>query len=406
LSKAKVKPGEYMVSGPAHLVMEDVHLPLFLPFGYFPITDKYSSGILSPSYGDELSRGFYLKDLGYYFAINDYMDLALTGELYSKGSWGVRARTSYRVRYKFSGSFSVSYIETVNSEKNLPDYSKAKNLNITWSHSQDPKANPFRTFSASVNFATSGYARNDVASYYNPEAFANNTKSSNINLSQRFAESPFSANLSMSITQRSKDSVLSVNLPSLRISMSTISPFRRKNAVGSERWYEKIRVGYSGTFANSISEVKEYDILKKSLIKDWRNGMQHSIPVSATFNVLDFINLTPSLSYQERWSSSSLDKHWDETLNKEVTDTVWGFNRVWDYSASVSASTKLYGMYQPLPFVSKMLGDKLKQIRHVLTPSLSFTYRPDFGDLKYGYYDEYSYLNEDSVLKTVNYSKY
>jgi hypothetical protein len=406
LSKAKVKPGEYMVSGPAHLVMEDVHLPLFLPFGYFPITDKYSSGILSPSYGDELSRGFYLKDLGYYFAINDYMDLALTGELYSKGSWGVRARTSYRVRYKFSGSFSGSYIETVNSEKNLPDYSKAKNLNITWSHSQDPKANPFRTFSASVNFATSGYARNDVASYYNPEAFANNTKSSNINLSQRFAESPFSANLSMSISQRSKDSVLSVNLPSLRISMSTISPFRRKNAVGSERWYEKIRVGYSGTFANSISEVKEYDILKKSIIKDWKNGMQHSIPVSATFNVLDFINLTPSLSYQERWSSSSLDKHWDETLNKEVTDTVWGFNRVWDYSASVSASTKLYGMYQPLPFVSKMLGDKLKQIRHVLTPSLSFTYRPDFGDLKYGYYDEYSYLDADSMLKTVNYSKY
>lgn len=406
LSKAKVKPGEYMVSGPAHLVMEDVHLPLFLPFGYFPITDKYSSGILSPSYGDELSRGFYLKDLGYYFAINDYVDMALTGELYSKGSWGVSARSSYRVRYKFSGSFSGSYIETVTSEKNLPDYSKAKNLNVTWSHSQDPKANPYRTFSASVNFATSGYARNDVASYYNPEAFSNNTKSSNVNLSQRFAESPFSANLSMSISQRSKDSVLSVSLPSLRISMSTITPFRRKNAVGSERWYEKIRVGYSGSFANSISEVKEYDILKKSLLRDWKNGVQHSVPVSATFNVLDFINVTPSLSYQERWASSSLDKHWDETRHKEVTDTVWGFNRIWDYSASVSASTKLYGMYQPIPFVSRLLGDKVKQIRHVLTPSVSYTYRPDFGNLKYGYYDEYSYLNDENELQTVNYSKY
>lgn len=406
LSKAKVKPGEYMVSGPAHLVLEDVHLPLFLPFGFFPITDKYSSGILSPSYGDELSRGFYLKDIGYYFAINDYIDMALTGEIYSKGSWGVSMRSSYRRKYKYSGSFSGSYIETVTSEKNLPDYSKAKNLNVTWSHSQDPKANPYRTFSASVNFATSGYARNDVASYYRPEAFSNNTKSSNINLSQRFPEGPFSANLSASISQRSKDSVLTVSLPSLRVSMSTIAPFRRKDAVGKERWYEKIRLGYSGTFANSINEVKEYEILKKSLIKDWKNGVQHSVPVSATFNLLDYINVTPSLSYQERWASSHLDKHWDEQLDKEVTDTVWGFNRIWDYSASVSASTKLYGMYQPLPFVSRLLGDRVKMIRHVLTPSMSFTYRPDFGDLKYGYYDEYSYTDQNNELRTVNYSRY
>jgi hypothetical protein len=403
LSKAKVKPKDYMVSGPAHLVMEDVHLPLFIPFGYFPFTDKYSSGILSPSYGDELTRGFYLKDLGYYFAINDYLDMALYGEIYSKGSWGVRARTTYKVRYKFIGSFNASYLENVTSEKNLPDYSKAKNFNVTWSHSQDPKANPFRTFSASVNFATSGYTRSDLNSYYNPEAFANNTKSSNINLSQRFPESPFSANLTMSVSQRSKDSVLSVSLPSLRISMSTISPFKRKNPIGNERWYEKIRVGYSSTFENSISEVKEYDFFKKSLIKDWKNSVQHNIPVSATFNLLNYINITPSFNYTERWYSSSIKKTYDDIEKEVVTDTVWGFNRVWDYSASVSASTKLYGMYTPN---RKIFGDKVKQIRHVLTPSVSFSYRPDFGSDRYGYYDNYSFTNTSGELETVNYSRY
>lgn len=406
LSKAKVKTGTYMVSGPAHLVMEDVHLPIFIPFGYFPMTDKYSSGILTPTYGDELSRGFYLKDMGYYFAFNDYVDMSLTGDLYSKGSWGIRARSSYRKRYKFSGAFTASYIETVTSEKNLPDYQKAKDLNVTWSHSQDPKANPFRTFSASVNFSTSGYTRNDMASYYNPQVFANNTKSSSINFSQRFPDSPWSLGMNIGITQRTKDSVLSITLPSFRISMSTISPFKRKNAVGSERWYEKIRVGYSGSFANSINEVKEYDLLKKSIIKDWRNGMQHSIPISATFNVLNYINITPSFNYTERWATSSIDKRFDNGLNKVVTDTVWGFNRIWDYSASVSASSRLYGYFQPLPFVNKMLGERVKMIRHVFTPSVSFSYRPDFGDEKYGYYGHYSYMDEDSVLQTTQYSRY
>jgi len=240
LSKAKVEPGKYIVSGPAHLVIEDVNLPLFIPFGFFPFTQKYSSGLISPSYGDELLRGFYLRNGGYYFAINDYIDMALTGELYSKGSWGVAARSAYRLKYKFSGNFNFSYLESVKSEKNLPDYEKSKNLSVTWSHSQDAKANPFGSFSANVNFQTSGFSRNDLESYYNAQEFSNNTKSSTVNYSQRFPESPFSLNLSAGITQRSKDSVLSISLPELRISMSTISPFKRKNPVGNERWYEKI----------------------------------------------------------------------------------------------------------------------------------------------------------------------
>ena len=403
LSKAKVKPGSYIVSGPAHLVMEDVDLPLYLPFGYFPFKGKYSSGMLTPTYGDELTRGFYLKDGGYYFAFNDYMDFALTGEIYSKGSWGLNGKSAYRVKYKYSGAFNASYLETVTGEKNLPDYAKAKNLSVTWSHSQDAKADPYKTFSASVNFQTSGYRTSNLNTYYNPEAFSRNTKSSMVNYTQRFPESPFSLSSSMSISQRSSDSTLTVSLPNLSVNMSSINPFKRKNPVGSERWYEKIRLSYSGTFTNSISEVKENQFLKKSFIKDWKNGVKHSIPVSATFNLLNYINITPSLSYNERWYTSSLDKYYDESLNKVISDTIWGFNRVWDYSTAVSVSTKLYGMYQP---IQKIFGDRINMIRHVITPSVSFSYTPDFGASKYGYYDDYTYIDSKGVEQTVNYSRY
>jgi len=403
LSKAMVVPGKYIVSGPAHLVMEDVDLPLFLPFGFFPFTEKYSSGILTPSYGDELTRGFYLKDLGYYFAINDYMDMAITGDLYSKGSWGVKARTAYRVKYKFSGNLNFSYSETVTGEKNLPDYQKQKNLRLAWSHSQDSKASPYSSFSANVNFETSGYSRTDLDSYYNAQQFANNTKSSSVNFNKRFPESPFSINISSSITQRSKDSVLSVTLPELRISMSTINPFKRKNPVGNERWYEKITVGYSGSFSNKISEVKEYDILKKSLIRDWKNGAQHNIPISANFNLFNYINISPTFNYNEKWYSSSVKKLYDNSRDTVVVDTLWGFNRVWDYSASITASTKLYGMFQPN---QKIFGDKINMIRHVMTPSISFSYNPDFGDKRYGYYEDLSYTDKKGVEHIQNYSRY
>lgn len=403
LSKAKVKPHGYIVSGPAHLVVEDVNLPLFIPFGYFPINSGVSSGILSPSYGDDLSRGFYLKDFGYYFAFNDYVDLALTGEFYTKGSWGIKARSRYRKRYKYSGNLNASFLETVNSEKYLPDYSKYYNASVVWSHTQDAKANPYRSFSASVNFQTSGYTRSDLNSYYNASAFAASTKSSTVNMTQRFPNSPFTISMSGSVTQSSRDSLVSVSFPSLRVSMSTITPFKRKNKVGDEKWYEKIRVGYTASMSNSINRVKEYDFFEKNIIKDWKNGIQHSVPVSATFSVLKNINLTPSLSYRERWYSSHINKSYDEVNNTVVSDTVWGFNRVWDYSASVSASTKLYGMYRPWAW---LFGNKISRIRHVLTPTVSFSYHPDFSSSFYGYYGTYSYENADGDMVTQRYSKY
>ncbi|WP_243347934.1 putative LPS assembly protein LptD [Parabacteroides sp. FAFU027] len=375
LTKAKVRPKRNVVTGPAYLVLEDVPLPLAIPFGFFPFTEKYSSGILMPSYGEELTRGFYLKDGGYYFAINDYADMAVRGEIYTKGSWGLSSTSTYTKKYKFSGNFNASYRMTVTGEKGQSDYNKSKDFSLTWSHSQDAKANPNMTFSASVNFATSSYARHDLSSYYNAQAFTQNNKSSSVNLSWRNPRFPLTFNTSMNINQRSSDSSISVSLPNLSIATSNrIYPFKRKEMIGKERWYEKIGLTYSGQLANSI-DTKEDKLFNSNLIKDWRNGMQHSIPVSATFNLLKYINVTPSFNYRESWFTNRIMRSWDEMNNKELQDTIWGFNRMYNYSTSVSASTKLYGFYTPMPF---LFGRKIQVIRHVFTPSLSFNYSPDF----------------------------
>lgn len=402
LSKAKVKQKGWIASGPAHLVMEDVDLPLFIPFGYFPFKGDYSSGFLMPTYGDEMNRGFYLSNMGYYFAFNDYVDLALRADIYSKGSWGIKSVSNYKKLYKYSGSFSASYIETVTGEKVLPDYAVAKDIRVNWNHSQDPKANPYSTLSGSVNFATSGYTRNDLSSLYNNRAFSENQKSSSVNYTYRFPENPLTISLNTSINQITRDTSLSVSLPNLSVSLSSIYPLKRKEAVGNDRWYERIRMSYSGTMANSISNVKEYDFFHKSIIKDWKNGLMHNIPVSADFTVLNNINVNGSLTYTERWYSSSLDKTYDQSLNKVLTDTTWGFNRVWNYNASLNVSTKLYGMYQLNP---KVFGN-WSQIRHVLSPSIGFNYHPDFGEAKYGYYDDYSYVDGHGVTQDVSYSRF
>jgi len=385
LSKGKVKTGSYVVSGPAHLVICDVPLPIAVPFGFFPFTDKYSSGILMPTFADELTRGFGLTNGGYYFAINDYMDVELRGDIYTKGTWALAANTTYLKRYKYRGSLSVSYREDVTGEKDMADYSKAKNLSIRWSHSQDQKANPFFNFSSSVNFSTSGYNRSNINSYYRPDLNSENTKGSSISFSQRFPESPFSISGSMLINQRTKDSTISLTLPNISISMSRIYPLKRKNAVGKERWYEKISMSYSGTLANSI-DTKEDKLLTSSLSRDWRNGMRHSIPVSATFNILKYINVSPSINYTERWYLQSINQSWDNANQRVITDTVNGFKRVYDFNMGVSASTKLYGFFIP---IRSIFGDKIDRIRHVLTPSVGFSYMPDFGDPMWGYYSTY-----------------
>lgn len=399
LTKGKMRPGKDVVSGPAYMVVADVPLPIALPFGYFPFSKEYSSGIIFPSFGEEYNRGFYARNGGYYFAFSDYVDLALTGEIYTKGSWGISGRSTYKKRYKFSGNVSISYLNTVYGDKGLPDYSKQKNFQVVWSHSMDQKANPNLNFSASVNFSTSGYTRNDLNSYYN-SSFTENTKSSTVNLTYRFPGTKWAASASMNISQRTQDATLAVSFPNLNVTMSQTAPFKRKKAVGAERWYEKIKMSYSGQLQNSLT-AKQDEFFHKSLIKDWRNGIRHSIPVSATFNVLKYINVSPSITMNDRMYTSKIKREWDPNKSAEVADTCYGFYNLFDFTTSVSADTKLYGFYKPMKF----LGDKVQMIRHVMTPSISYNYTPDFSNPMWGVYGQYSYTNNagENVTKKYNY---
>ena len=398
VTKGKMRPKEDIVVGPTYMVLAGLPLPIAVPFGYFPFTEKYSSGVIMPTVGDDYKRGFYLRDGGYYFAISDNIDLALTGEIYTKGSWGIKARSNYIKRYKFSGNFDLSFLKSVYGDKGMPDYSKQTNFQVVWSHTQDPKANPNLNLSASVNFATSGYNRNDMNSYYS-SAFTENTKSSSINLSYRFPQSKWSLSTTLNVSQRTQDSTLSVSFPNFTLTMSQIYPFKRKKAVGEERWYEKIRMSYSGQFQNSLT-AKQDEFFKKNLIKDWRNGMRHTVPISATFNLFKYINITPQISLTDRMYTSKVRRQWDPNAAAEVCDTTYNFYNVWDFSASMSLATKLYGFYQPLPF----LGNKVKMIRHVLTPTISFSASPDFSSSFFGYYDSYNYVDVNGNEKTRKYS--
>ena len=398
VTKGKMRPKEDIVVGPTYMVLAGLPLPIAVPFGYFPFTEKYSSGVIMPTVGDDYKRGFYLRDGGYYFAISDNIDLALTGEIYTKGSWGIKARSNYIKRYKFSGNFDLSFLKSVYGDKGMPDYSKQTNFQVVWSHTQDPKANPNLNLSASVNFATSGYNRNDMNSYYS-SAFTENTKSSSINLSYRFPQSKWSLSTTLNVSQRTQDSTLSVSFPNITLTMSQVYPFKRKKAVGEERWYEKIRMSYSGQFQNSLT-AKQDEFFKKNLIKDWRNGMRHTVPISATFNLFKYINITPQISLTDRMYTSKVRRQWDPNAAAEVCDTTYNFYNVWDFSASMSLATKLYGFYQPLPF----LGKKVKMIRHVLTPTISFSASPDFSSSFFGYYDSYNYVDVNGNEKTRKYS--
>lgn len=400
LKKAKVRPGKNVVTGPVYFVLEDLPLyPIGLPFAFFPFSKKYSSGIIMPSYGDELDRGFSLRDGGYYFAISDYMDLAVTGEIYTKGSWGVAARSTYKKRYKYSGSFNFKYMNTKLESTIEPDtYNSTKDFSVNWSHAQDPKANMYRTISGSVNYQTTSYSRNDIGQWSNQES-TNATRRSSVSVSQRFPDSPFSVIANASVNQTMRDSTISVTLPNLVLSMTRIYPFKRKDAVGADKWYEKIQMQYTADLQNSIS-TKDYLFFKSNLIKDWKNGIKHDIPVSATFNILGNINVTPNFRYTERWYSRKITQEWNGKQNV-AADTTYGFHRVYDFNFGVSLDTKLYGFYTPMFKVGK-----LKTIRHVFSPSISFSAMPDFSDPKFGMYERYRYYDSEGKQVENVYSPY
>ena len=403
LSRAKVRPGKDVVFGPAYLVVADVPLPLAIPYGFFPFSKKYSSGFIMPSYGDESDRGFYLRDGGYYFAISDKWDLKLLGEIYTKGSWGVSAASNYRKRYRYSGSFLFSYQDSKTGDKGLPDFAEQESFKIQWNHRQDPKANPYSSLAASVNFATSSYERNNLNSMYNPQTLTQTTRTSSVSWSTGFSSIGLSLSATTNLAQNMRASSIQITLPDLNISLSRFYPFKRKHLVGKERWYEKISMSYTGQLANSISTTED-KILHSNLIKDWKNAFQHTIPVQANFTLFNYINVTPSFNFTDRMYSKKVTRGWDNTLQKEVVrDTTYGFHNVYNWSMSVGASTKLYGFWVPN---RKLFGDKIQAIRHVITPQVSFSYSPNFGARRYGYYDSYQYTDASGNVKLVEYSPY
>ena len=398
MTKAKVQPGKKVITGPAYLVMEDVPIYfLGIPYGFFPINMGPKSGLLMPSYGEDGTRGFFLRDLGYYITLGDYADLAVRGGFYTLGSWEASAASRYIKRYKYSGSFNIQFSNVKTGEKGEHDYIQQNNFRVQWTHSQDAKANPGSTFSASVNFATSGYNRysantlNDILS---------TQTNSSISYSKSWTGTPFSLSANMAISQNSSNQSISLTLPTVVFNVSRIYPFKRKEKTGKDRWYEKISMQYTGKMTNSVTTT-ESEIFTKKTLENMKNGIEHSIPVSASFNVFNYINLSPSFNYNEKWFFKKVEYEWNPMTNKvDTMANEYGFYRLYNYSMSVSASTTVYGMYD---FTKKKRDRKIQAIRHVLTPSIGFSYTPDFGDFKYGYYKS---LQRDSLGTTQTYSPY
>ena len=413
LTKAKVKPGEYVATGPAYLVVGDVPLPLAVPFGFFPFNSTYSSGLIMPQFGDNSQRGLYLMGLGYYFAINDYTDLEVTGDIYTRGTWAVYVKSKYKWRYHFSGNIALNYRVDVTGEKDMPDYTRSTNFSARWTHTQDTKANPYSTFSASVNFSTSGYNRSNINSYYNSQLTSENTKSSTISFTQRFPDSPWSITASASINQRTKDSTITLTLPDLSVSMGSVYPFKRKKAIGKEKWYEKIKLSYNMNTRISADNMKEKMLFHSDFLRDWRTGFSHTIPVNASFTLFKYLTVTPSVSYKERWYFQRIDRSWDEAENRVAMDTTYGFYRVWDLTTSVSMNTKLYGFF--IPSRKLFPNGKIDRFRHVFTPSISLNYTPDCEPIRakidHNYYATYDKPIKDADgnvtgIQTVEYNRF
>ncbi len=396
MTKAKVLSNKKIVTGPAYLVVEDVPIYfLFIPFGFFPNSPRYSSGFLMPTYGEEINRGFFLRDLGYYWAANDYFDVALRGDIFSKGSRGIKFHTNYRLRYKFSGGFDFSYYKNVTGDKGLSDYKIQNDYAITWNHSMDSKASPNQTFSASVNFSTSQYDQNNA---YSTQNYLTNTKQSSVAYTRRWENSPFSMSANFRHAQNSRDTTISLTLPQLTFNVNRLYPFKPKNASGREKWYQKIGMSYTFDMQNSIN-TKEYNLFNSSLVKDWQNGIKQSIPISTSFKLLKFITVSPSFNYNERWYTQQIRKAWDPVKQAvEVSDTIYGFTRDYDYSFSVGASTKMYGFYMP-----RNTKSNIKGIRHLMTPSLSFSMQPDFSNPGYGMYGTVEYYDSQGRPVSLRY---
>ncbi|NCE72422.1 LPS-assembly protein LptD [Odoribacter sp. Z80] len=401
MNKAILIKDKKVISGFANLNIEGVPLPLAIPFGFFPITKKGTSGILMPTYGEEKMRGFNLRNGGYYWFISDYVDLALTGTIYTNGSWGLDAGSNYRKRYKFTGQFNFSMSRNHTSEKGTPDYTESKDWSVRWNHNQDPKANPYTTFSASVDMSS---ASNNYYNSTNINDIANQRKQSSISWSKKWPDKPFNLTASFTHNQNSRDTSISLSLPNVNFRVSQIYPLRRKERVGKIKWYENIGFTYNAELRNSI-QTKESELGEsfKHMARDWNNGFKHSIPLSTSINIAKDLSLTPSINYNGVAYLSSIRRgNWvtDSTVagyGYTPIDTIYGLHYAHNYNTSVGLSYNptIYGMFQFKP------DSKVFAIRHVIRPSASITYTPNLGVDPDKYYKTYLDRNGKPVRYSI-----
>lgn len=384
LTKAKVIPDKAIVSGPFYFVVSDIPLPIGLPFGYFPNQKNRTSGIILPTFTEEKRRGFGLERGGFYWAASDYADLTIISEIWSSGSWGVDLSSNYKKRYKYSGNFNLSYKEVIESEPDLDDYSKKSSFWVKLNYARDSKANPTTSFNTSINFGSSKFRQYESS---NPNDFANNNTSSSIAYTKSWPGTPFNFSANMSATQNLTTHAVSLDMPTIAFNMNKQFPFKRKMSSGQKRWYEQISVGFSSNLKNSLS-IGDSLLFTETALKKMSNGMQYKVPVSTSLKVLKYLNFSPGFNYSGRIYTNYLEQRYHdfEILNGDTiadagyyADTISGLGHVYDFSFSAPLSTKLYGLVQ-------FKKGKIAAFRHVMSPSVSFSYRPDFGDPKWGFY--------------------
>ncbi len=370
-----------IVTGPSYLEIEDIPIPVGIPFGFFPKANRRASGILFPTFGEDATRGFFMRDLGYYIGLNEYWDMTLRTSLFSRGSYDLSMAARYQKRYKFDGNLNLRYSSTRTGIEGTPGYKPFKDFNIQWSHTQRAEANPGTTFTASVNAGTSSYFTNTAAGgTYNIDQLTRNTLSSNISYGKTFGNGLFNFTSSLSHRQDMQQKTMFLELPTFSLNMSTISPFDSKNRIGEQKWYQRINVGYSLRGTNTL-DTKEDLLFKSGTLKNLRNGFQHNVPISFSQNLFKFFNLNTGVNFTENWYTKTIRKQWSSAENKVLIDTVPGFSRSYEYSLNSGLTTKFYGQ------VNFKKG-RLMALRHVVTPSVSFNYRPDFSASQFGYYQD------------------
>jgi len=398
LRKAKIVPGKKIVTGLANLFIYDVPTPIGLPFGFFPQSEKQTSGILIPSFGQQNQRGYFLQNGGYYFAISDYVDLAVLGDYYTNGSYGLRLESNYALRYKFRGNFGFRYESLINSERGFPDYAKSTVYNLRWSHSQDGKSNPNSRFSASVNLGSSNYYQTSI-NQVNTGSFLNNTLSSSVSYSKAFQGEP-QVNISLTAThsQNTKTEQINMTLPTFQGSVSRIFPFEPKT--GSKKGFiENINFQYNLRAENRIQTTDSL-FFKKEMFKDAKAGFQHSIPLNTNFKVFKYFSISASTNYNEVWTFNTIKKSYDQTTETTLTETINGFDLFRTYNFSASLGTTIYGMFD---FKKKGRDPKIQAIRHVMRPSISYSINPAFDK----YYDTYEVVSADGLTTNdVEYTRF